>query len=97
MLKTIVLVLLACAITTPALAQDLAGDWVGKMNGGFKVRIHFEKAGSGFSGKLINPSGNETVLDQIVSDSTRLHLAVNKLNLSYDGVWSDEEKAWRVI
>ena len=65
------------------------------MNGGFKVRIHFEKVSSGFSGKLINPSGNETVLDQITSDGTHLHFAVNKLNLSYDGVWSDEEKAWK--
>jgi hypothetical protein len=94
-LKIIVLVLLACGITTPALAQDLAGDWIGQMNGSFKVRIHFERNGSGFSGKLINPSGNETVLDQITCDGTRLHFAVNKLNLSYDGVWSEEEKAWK--
>jgi hypothetical protein len=94
-LKIIALVLLACAITTPALAQDLEGDWIGQMNGGFKVRIHIEKTGSGFSGKLINPSGNETVLDQIASDGKRLHLAVNKLNLSYDGVWIDEEKVWK--
>lgn len=65
------------------------------MNGSFKVRIHFEKSESGFSGKLINPSGNETVLDQITSDGTRLHFAVNKLNLSYDGVWNDEEKVWK--
>jgi dienelactone hydrolase len=65
------------------------------MNGGFKVRIHFEKAGSGFSGKLINLSGNETILDEIKSDGAHLHFAVNKLNLSYDGVWSDEEQAWK--
>jgi pimeloyl-ACP methyl ester carboxylesterase len=64
------------------------------MNGGFKVRIHFERTDSGFSGKLINPSGNETVLDQITSDGTHLHFAVNKLNLSYDGVWNDQEKVW---
>src|SRR5215472_2377076 len=65
------------------------------MNGSFKVRIHFEKAGSGFSGKLINPSGNETVLDQITCDGAHLHFAVNKLNLRYDGVWNDEEKVWK--
>ncbi len=65
------------------------------MNGGFKVRIHFERTDSGFSGKLINPSGNETVLDQIASDGTHLHFAVNKLNLSYDGVWHDQEKVWK--
>lgn len=94
MLKIIVLAL-ACAITTPILAQDLEGDWIGQMNGSFKVRIHFERDGSGFRGKLINPSGNETALNQVTSDNTRLHFAVNKLNLSYDGVWNEEEKAWK--
>jgi len=64
------------------------------MNGGFKVRIHFEATGSGFSGKLINPSGNETALDQITSDGTHLHFAVTKLNLSYDGVWNDQDRLW---
>ncbi|HVH61709.1 MAG TPA: hypothetical protein VM709_15305 [Candidatus Sulfotelmatobacter sp.] len=92
--KIVVLTLLACATTPLAFAQAL-GDWIGQMNGGFKVRIHFERAGSGFSGKLINPSGNETVLDEITSDGARLHFAVNKLNLSYGGIWIDEEKAWR--
>ena len=95
MRKIIVLILSACGITTSALAQGLAGDWIGQMSGGFKVRIHFERAGSGFSGKLINPSGNETVIDQISSDGTRLHFSVNKINLSYDGQWSDEEKVWK--
>jgi pimeloyl-ACP methyl ester carboxylesterase len=85
----------ACGITGSALAQSLPGDWIGQMNGGFKVRIHFEASDSGFSGKLINPSGNETALDQITSDGTHLHFAVNKLNLSYDGVWHEDEKVWK--
>ena len=94
--KIIVLILLsAFGITSPALAQGLAGDWVGQMDGGFKVRIHFEKTDSGFGGKLINPSANETVLDQITSDGTHLHFAVNKLNLSYDRIWNNQEKVWK--
>ena len=64
------------------------------MNGGFKVRIHFQRAGSGFSGKLINPSGNETVLDEIQSDGKHLRFAVKKLNLSYEGVWNDQDRTW---
>jgi len=64
------------------------------MNGGFKIRIHFERTNSGFSGKLTNPSGNETILDQVASDGTHLHFAVNKLKLSYDGVWDDQDKVW---
>ena len=96
MRKIIVLILLsAYGITSTALAQGLAGDWIGQMNGGFKVRIHFEKTDSGFGGKFINPSGNETVLDQITTDGTHLHFAVNKLNLSYDGIWNDQEKVWK--
>jgi uncharacterized protein len=93
--RAAVFLLLALGSVTPALAQGLPGDWIGLMNGGFKVRIHFEKAGSGFHGKLINPSGNETALDLVTSDGTHLHFAVNKLNLSYDGVWSEAEKAWK--
>jgi uncharacterized protein len=94
--KIVFLVLLsAFGITGSALAQSLPGDWIGQMNGGFKVRIHFERTDSGFSGKLINPSGNETILDLIVCDGTHLHFAVNKLNLSYDGVWNQQEKVWK--
>ena len=78
MRKVIVFILLVCGIASSGLAQDLAGDWIGQMNGGFKVRIHFEKTDSGYSGKLINPSGNETVLDQVTSDGTQVHFAVNK-------------------
>lgn len=96
MRKIVFLVLLSVGgITSSALGQSLAGDWIGQMNGGFKVRIHIEKVSSGFTGKLINPSGNETVLDQVTSDGTHLHFAVTKLNLSYDGVWNGQEKVWK--
>jgi uncharacterized protein len=92
--KILILILAVYGIASSAVAQGIAGDWIGQMNGGFKVRIHFETAGSGFSGKLINPSGNETVLDQVTWDGTQLHFVVNKLNLSYDGIWNDQEQAW---
>ncbi len=93
--KIVVLLLSALLIAPSALARGLAGDWIGQMKGGFRVRIHFERTGSGFSGKLINPSDNETVLDQVTSDATHLHFAVHKLNLSYDAVWSEREKVWK--
>jgi len=89
------IVLLACQIAAATPAEDLAGDWIGQLNGGFKVRVHIEKTGAGFTGKLINPSGNETVLDQVTSDGAHVHFAVNKLNLTYDGVWSEQEKLWK--
>jgi pimeloyl-ACP methyl ester carboxylesterase len=93
--KIVFLILLSAVGTaTPTLAQELAGDWIGLMNGGFKIRIHFERTDAGFSGKLTNPSGNQTVLDQITSDGTHLHFAVNKLDLSYDGVWEERNRDW---
>jgi hypothetical protein len=91
---TFLILLMTYALTVSAFAQDAAGDWIGQMSSGFKVRIHIEKARSGFTGKLINPSGNETVLDQVTSDGAHLHFAVNKLNLSYNGVWSEQGKIW---
>ena len=73
MRRVIVLLLSAFMISPAAFAQGLAGDWIGQMNGGFKVRIHFEKSASGFTGKLIDPSGNETVLDRVTSDGTSVY------------------------
>jgi len=95
MRKSVVLVVLSMlVIAATALAQEVAGDWTGQLNAGFTVRVHLEKTATGYSGHLTNPSGNETDFDQISSDGTQLHFAVNKLNLSYDGVWDEKEKAW---
>ncbi len=86
--------LLLSVLAIPALAQEVAGDWIGQLNGGFKVRVHLEKSASGYSGHLTNPSGNETDFDQVTFDGTHLHFAISKLDLSYDAVWNDQEKAW---
>jgi pimeloyl-ACP methyl ester carboxylesterase len=95
MRKFVVLVVLSVfAHAVPALTQQVAGDWVGQLNGGFKVRIHVEKDATGYTGHLTNPSGNETGFDQVTSDGTHLHFAVNKLNLSYDGVWNEKDQVW---
>jgi uncharacterized protein len=81
-------------LAIPALAQEMSGDWIGQMNGGFKVRVHLEKSASGYSGHLTNPSGNETDFDQVTFDGTRLHFGISTLDLSYDAIWNDQEKAW---
>jgi uncharacterized protein len=87
-------VLLLSFLALPAFAQEVAGDWIGQLNGGFKVRIHLEKSASGYNGHLTNPSGNETDFDEVTSDGTHLHFAISKLDLSYDAVWNDQEKVW---
>jgi len=93
--KVALLILLtAFVLVTAALPQEVAGDWIGQLNGSFKVRIHIERTTSGYSGTLTNPSGNETAFDQITSDGVHLHFAVTKLNLSYDGVWNEQQKVW---
>jgi pimeloyl-ACP methyl ester carboxylesterase len=81
-------------LVTAALPQEIAGDWIGQLNGSFKVRIHIVVTSSGYSGYLTNPSGNETAFDQITCDGVHLHFAVTKLSLSYDGVWNEQQKVW---
>ncbi len=88
------LVVIIFTAAKATLAGQVAGDWVGEMNSGFKVRIHIDRTTNGYSGHLTNPSGNETVLDQITSDGGRLHFAIARLALSYDGVWDDKNQAW---
>ena len=95
MRRFLFLCLLLLAVVAAAPAEEAAGDWIGQMNGSFKVHIHIEKAASGYTGKLINPSGNETPLDQVTCDGTHLHFAVNKLSLSYDATWNDQDKQWK--
>ena len=75
-------------------AQNVAGDWVGQLDGGFKVRVHIARAASAYTGYLTNPSGNQTNLDEVVSDGSHLHFTITQLNLSYDGTWSAQQKAW---
>jgi hypothetical protein len=86
--------LLLTVLVIPARAQEVAGDWIGQLNGGFKVRVHLEKNASGYSGHLTSPSGNETDFDQVTFDGTHLHFEISKIDLSYDAIWSDQEKAW---
>ena len=91
---SILVVLSILVITATALAQEVAGDWIGQLNTGFTVRVHLEKTATGYRGHLTNPSGNQTEFDQVTFDGTHLHFAVNKLNLSYDSVWGVKEQAW---
>src|SRR5580698_2948495 len=83
-----------CFLASPAFGQEVAGDWIGQLNGGFSVRVHLEKNASGYSGHLTNPSGNETDFDEVTFDGTHLHFAISKLDLSYDAIWNDHEKTW---
>jgi dipeptidyl aminopeptidase/acylaminoacyl peptidase len=92
--RAFLILLLVCSVAASASAQTVAGDWIGEMNGGFKVRVHIEQTTSGYAGTLINPSGNATTLDQVTSDGTHLHFAISKLNLSYDGTWSAAGQTW---
>jgi len=87
-------VLSTLVLAVPGSAQEAAGDWIGQLNSGFKVRIHLEKTATGYRGHLTNPSGNETDFDEVTFDGTHVHFAINKLNLGYDGVWDEKEKAW---
>jgi len=90
----ILVVLSMLVITATAFAQEVAGDWTSQLNTGFTVRVFLEKTAAGYSGHLTNPSGNETVFDQVTFDGKHLHFAVNNLNLRYDSVWDEKQQAW---
>jgi pimeloyl-ACP methyl ester carboxylesterase len=90
----ILVVLSMLGAAAPLFAQEVAGNWIGELDTGFKVRIHFEKAPTGYSGYLTNPSGNETAFDQVTFDGKHLHFAVEKLNLTFDSAWDEKEQAW---
>ena len=81
-------------IAVPMSAQDAAGDWIGQLDSGFTVRIHISKAGSGYTGYLTNPSGNQTDLDDVESGGSHLRFAVTKLSLTYEGQWNTQASAW---
>src|SRR5271154_963911 len=88
------LAVLLLTFSVSAFSEEAAGDWLGQLDGGFKVRIHISKANSGYTGYLRNSSGNQTDLDQVTSDGSHLHFAATKLNLTYDGVWNVQASAW---
>ncbi|MBV9550350.1 MAG: alpha/beta hydrolase [Alphaproteobacteria bacterium] len=75
-------------------AQEAAGDWIGRLDSGFKVRIHLEKKGRGYSAQVINQSGNATQLDDVNLEGGRLNFASSRLGLSYNGVWDETKNSW---
>jgi pimeloyl-ACP methyl ester carboxylesterase len=92
-MRLLLLVLLSLGVFN-AHAQEVAGDWVGQLDGGFKVRIHIDSANSKYTGYLTNPSGNRTDLDEVIFDGSHLRFAVTKLDLSYDANWDVQQRAW---
>ncbi|MFC5582144.1 alpha/beta hydrolase family protein [Rhodanobacter terrae] len=86
---------LLLAIARPAAwAQDASGDWIGHLPSGFRVLVHIDKVGHGYSGVLINPSDNQTPLDDITANGRHLHFGATALGLGYDGDWDAGRKAW---
>lgn len=76
---------------------DPAGDWIGEMNGGFRVRIHIDHATAGYTASLTNPSGNVTELEAVRSDGRHLHFEVASLGLSYDADWDEARQDWHGV
>ncbi len=95
-MNKLVIPVLASALlfATAASAEEAAGDWVGALKSGFKVRLHIEKTAIGYAGALINPSGNETDLDQVTCDGSHLSFGITKLNVSFRGNWDEPRKLW---
>jgi len=86
---------LALGIAVPsAWAQDVGGDWIGHLPSGFQVLVHVDETSHGYAGVLINPSGNQTPLDQVTAATGHLHFGATALSLGYDGDWDSHRKIW---
>jgi pimeloyl-ACP methyl ester carboxylesterase len=86
--------LLALGFASAVHAEDLAGDWIGRMASGFTVRMHVDKTGDGYDATLTNPSGSVTKLEAVASDGSVLAFRVADLELAYSGVWNETQQAW---
>jgi uncharacterized protein len=83
-----------CFYVLSASAQEPAGDWLGQLESGFKVRIHIDRGSAGYTAKVINQSGNATQLDDVKFDGGHLNFGSSKLGLEYKGVWDEEKNSW---
>ena len=88
------LVLLSGLAASAVSAQDAGGDWIGHLPSGFRVLVHIDRSAHGYRGVLINPSGNQTPLDQVTADARHLHFGATALGLGYDGDWDAGHRLW---
>ena len=91
---------LMLAIGGPVLAEDAAGDWVGKL-GTLRVGLHLSQASGGsYKGYMLSldQGGAKIPLDSIVTTPTQLsyHGANAKLGVDgrFEGAWDAAQKAW---
>jgi hypothetical protein len=64
--KTLTTLFLVMAFITAALAQDIAGNWSGKVMDKFDVTYVFKLDGDKLSGTTTGPDGNPIVLQNCV-------------------------------
>ena len=80
-----------------ASSEDVAGDWVGLLNGQFHVVVHVTRVGAGpYQATLESPDQGSFVLpvDSIVTDPDHFSFTVPKIGANYAGVWDGDKKAW---
>ena len=69
--------------------------WAGQLAGGFKVALHVEKAANGaYAGTMKSPNGEFNPLDEVTVSQDHLRFSAAKLDLTYDGAWDPQQKAW---
>lgn len=97
-MKRLLSALALCAIlSSPAFAEEAAGDWSGMLMGQLHVRLHLDKAADGhYSGEIISvDQGNAHLpLTDIATDGAKLSFAIPVVHGAYTAIWDEAEKAW---
>ncbi len=83
-------------IATPALAEDAAGHWKGRIANSLSLFLEFGKAADGrWEGKLNVPQqGMVSKVDELVVTDQELSFKLLALKAGFSARWSDERRAW---
>lgn len=91
--KTLTTVFLVAAFITAALAQDITGNWAGKVMDQFDVTYIFKLDGDKLSGTTTGPDGNTIVLQNCLlkGDDISFNLALMGNDMKVTGKLKDDK------
>nr|WP_303657422.1 alpha/beta hydrolase [Asticcacaulis aquaticus] len=84
------------SLALPALAEEAAGVWHGKLMGKLNIVIRIETDGTAYKGVLESPdqANFKMPLDSVTATADSLDFTAVKINGRYQGKWDEAQKAW---
>lgn len=82
-------------VAQPSRAQDVAGDWSGRIGGSLGVIIHFNETTGGWDGTLEVPQQQvKRKLERLVVTPDQISFGLAEFGATYSARWNDADKAW---